>query len=54
MKNTWNAMNAKQRAELIKGIYGEYAWSNYYETEFDGLNFFLQKVLMRLEKVLAI
>ena len=37
-----------------KGIYGEYAWSNYYETEFDGLNLFLQRVLERLEKVLAI
>ena len=45
MKNTWNAMNADQRAELIKGIYGEYAWSNYYETEFDGLNFFCRMFL---------
>lgn len=54
MKTMWNKMSAEQRAELIKSIYGEYAWANYYETEFDGLNFFLQKVLMRLEKVLAI
>ena len=54
MKTMWNKMNAEQRAELIKGIYGEYAWSNYYETEFDGLNLFLQRVLERLERVLAI
>jgi hypothetical protein len=54
MKTMWNKMNANQRAELIKGIYGEYAWSNYYETDFDGLNLFLQRVLERLGKVLAI
>jgi hypothetical protein len=54
MKKIWNEMSAEQRAELIKGVYGEYAWSNYYETNFDGLNLFLQRVLERLENVLAI
>ena len=54
MKTMWNKMTSEQRAELIKGIYGEYAWSNYYETDFDGLNFFLQKVLMRLERVVSL
>ena len=54
MKNIWNKMNAEQRAELIKGIYGEYAWSNYYDKTFDELNLFLQRVLERLEKVVNI
>lgn len=54
MKNMWNKMNAQQRAELMKSIYGEYAWSNYYETDFDGLNLFLQRTLERLEKVIGI
>lgn len=54
MKEMWNKMNAEQRAKLIKEIYGEYAWSNYYSKKFEELNIFLQKVLMRLEKVLAV
>ena len=54
MKTIWNAMNEEQRAELIKGIYGEYAWANYYDKNFDELNLFLQRVLERLENVIAV
>ncbi len=54
MKNIWNNMTAEQRAKLMYSVYGEYAWSNYYETEFDGLNFFLQRILERLGNVVNV